>query len=174
MPVKVEKETPGMAFASATWYYSTEKRPLSPKGDFLSIDRKYFLRETIGKEVFLKPIDENAQIKIGDEVEVQISIKSKHELEYVHLRDPRGAGFEPTSVLSVHKWEFGLNWYEEIRDNGSNFFFEHLPKGEYNFRYRLRASNAGDFKLGPATIQPMYAPEFAAFSAGELLKVVAQ
>ena len=41
----------------------------------------------------LHPLVEGSTV-IGDEVEVQLSISSKHALEYVHLRDPRGAGFE--------------------------------------------------------------------------------
>ncbi|MBK8202679.1 MAG: hypothetical protein IPK68_10320 [Bdellovibrionales bacterium] len=89
----------------------------------------------------------------------------------MHLRDPRGAGFEPTDTTSKHKWDLGIYWYEEIRDNVTNFFFEQLPQGEYNFIYRLRAATAGEFKVSPATVQPMYAPEFAAYSEGNRLKV---
>ena len=44
-------------------------------------------------------------------------------MEYVHLRDPRGAGFEPESAQSRHRWDLGIYWYEEIRDSGTNFFF---------------------------------------------------
>ena len=92
-------------------------------------------------------------------------------MEYVHLRDPRGAGFEPVSSLSQHKWDLGIFWYEEIRDSGTNFFFEHLPQGEYTFKYRIRATTAGDFKVAPATAQPMYAPEFTAYSSGAALEI---
>ncbi len=171
LPVVVEKETPGFMFASTTWHFSTEKLPEKAEGDFLNIDRKFFLRETVGKEVQLKPLAEGATIHVGDEVEVQISLKSKHPVDYVHLRDPRGAGFEPTSVNSQHKWDLGIYWYEEIRDSGTNFFFEHLPQGEYNFKYRIRATTAGEFKVSPATVQPMYAPDFAAYSAGQKIKI---
>jgi uncharacterized protein YfaS (alpha-2-macroglobulin family) len=94
-------------------------------------------------------------------------------MEYVHLRDPRAAGFEPASNLSKHKWDLGLVWYEEIRDSGTNFFFEIIPQGEYTFKYRIRATTAGTFKVAPATVQPMYAPEFAAYSSGASLKISA-
>ncbi len=172
LPVIVEKETPGLMFASTTWHFSTEKLPAKAEGDFLSVERKFFLRKTVGKEVQLLPLAEGASVHIGDEVEVQISLKSKHPVDYVHLRDPRGAGFEPTSVNSQHKWDLGIYWYEEIRDSGTNFFFEHLPQGEYNFKYRIRATTAGDFKVSPATLQPMYATEFAAYSAGQKIRIL--
>ena len=99
------------------------------------------------------------------------SLRSKHAAEYVHLRDPRAAGAEPENVLSRYKWDLGIAWYEETRDSGTNFFFEQLPAGEYTFKYRLRASMAGTFRVGPATVQSMYAPEFAAYSAGDVLTV---
>jgi uncharacterized protein YfaS (alpha-2-macroglobulin family) len=77
-------------------------------------------------------------------------------------------------VNSGHKWDLGIYWYEEIRDSGTNFFFEHLPQGEYAFKYRIRASMAGEFQVSPATLQPMYAPEFAAYSSGQRITIKGQ
>ena len=137
----------------------------------MRLTRSYFKRVNTGKEFLLQPLPEGAALKPGDEVEVHLSLTSKHPMEYVHLRDPRGAGFEPTTNLSKHKWDLGISWYEEIRDSGTNFFFEHLPQGEYTFKYRIRATTAGTFKIAPATVQPMYAPEFAAYSRGASLRI---
>ena len=119
----------------------------------------------------MKPLAEGAAVKPGDEIEVQISLSAKHAAEYVHLRDPRAAGTEPQNVLSRYKWDLGIVWYEETRDSGSNFFFEWLPAGQYTFKYRVRANMAGTFKVGPATVQSMYAPEFAAYSSGATLAI---
>ena len=49
--VVVEKESKGFAFASATWHFSTEKLPAEDRGDFFSVSRKYFRRETNGRGV---------------------------------------------------------------------------------------------------------------------------
>ncbi len=102
---------------------------------------------------------------------MQLSLKVKHAAEYVHLRDPRAAGFEPENPVSHYVWELGVGRYEEIRDSGTNFFFEWLPAGEYPLKYRLRANMAGTFRVGPATVQSMYAPEFNAYSAGNTLGI---
>lgn len=170
--VVIEKKTPaGFQLASATWHFSTEKMPAEAHGDFLSVTRTYFRRVKSGTEITLEPLADGVALSVGDEVEVHLSLRSKHALEYVHLRDPRAAGFEPVSLRSEHKWELGIGWYEEIRDSGTNFFFEALPQGEYTFRHRLRATTAGQFKAGPATVQPMYAPELAAYSSGAELTV---
>ena len=169
--VVVEKEGKGFVFASAAWHFSTEKLPAEDRGDFFNVSRKYFRRENTGKEFTLTPLAEGAVIRPGDQIEVQISLRTKHEAEYVHLRDPRAAGLEPENVLSKWKWDLGIAWYEETRDSATNFFFERLPVGEYTFKYRLRANMAGTFRVGPATVQSMYAPEFNAYSAGAVLKV---
>jgi uncharacterized protein YfaS (alpha-2-macroglobulin family) len=169
--VTVEKTTPGYMFASATWHFSTERLPDEDRGDFLKVSRTLFKRVKEGREVTLQPLKDGARLEAGDEVEVQISLRSKHAMEYVHLRDPRGAGFEPEGAVSRHRWDLGIYWYEEVRDSGTNFFFEQLPQGEYTFKYRIRAATAGTFKVASATAQPMYAPEFAAYSAGTTVTI---
>ncbi|MCC6810688.1 MAG: hypothetical protein IT381_24875 [Deltaproteobacteria bacterium] len=171
--INVEKETKGFMFASATWHFSTERLPKEDRGDFFKVSRTYFKRENDGKQMVLKPLADGAVLEPGDELEVQLSLRSKHEAEYVHLRDPRGAGFEPEKAVSRYKWDLGISWYEEYRDSGTNFFFEKLPVGEYTFKYRIRVAMGGTFRVGPAVVQSMYAPEFVAYSAGHVLNVKA-
>lgn len=169
--VQVQKETKGYMFASATWHYSTDRLPTEGRGDFFGVTRTYFKRQNNGHEFVLTPLADGAVLKAGDELEVHLSLRSKHEAEYVHLRDPRAAGLEPEAAVSRYKWDLGLIYYEEVRDSGMNFFFERLPVGEYTFKYRLRANMAGTFRVGPATVQSMYAPEFNAFSAGHIVTI---
>ncbi len=90
--VAVEKGGKGLAFASATWHFSTEKLPAEERGDFFSVSRKYFKRAAGTGGFVLEPLAEGAAIAVGDQIEVQISLKTKHAAEYVHLRDPRAAG----------------------------------------------------------------------------------
>ncbi len=169
--VVVEKQSKGLQFASATWHFSTDKLPQQGHGDLFQVSRAYFRREKTGREVVKRPLADGAKLEVGDEIEVQLSLKSRHAAEYVHLRDPRGAGLEPENATSRWRWNLGIGWYEEIRDSGANFFFEWLPAGEYTFTYRLRANMAGTFRVGPATVQSMYAPEFAAYSQGHVLTI---
>jgi uncharacterized protein YfaS (alpha-2-macroglobulin family) len=169
--VVVEKPTKGFAFASATWHFSTERLPDEARGDLFSVERSYFRRFNDGQRWVLRPLADGERLEPGDQVEVHLSIRAKHAAEYVHLRDPRGAGFEPETLHSQYKWDLGISWYEEVRDSGSNFFFEWLPAGEYTFTYRLRANMGGTFRVAPAVLQSMYAPEFTAYSAGHVLEV---
>ncbi len=167
----VEKDTPGLMFASATWHFSTEQLPQSASSDFFSVKRQYFLRSPGDDGFTLTPLNDGDRVAIGDQVEVQISLGSKHNAEYVHLRDPRAAGFEPITQRSGWRWDSGIGRYEEVRDSGMNFFFERLPVGEYTMRYRLRATTSGTFRVSPANVQSMYAPEFAAYSSGRVMSI---
>jgi uncharacterized protein YfaS (alpha-2-macroglobulin family) len=169
--IEVSKEGKGLLFASASWHFSTEELPSEAKGDFFSVERHFFRRVHNGREWLLEPLAAGATLEPGDQLEVQLSLRAKHRAEYVHLRDPRGAGFEPESLTSGYHWNLGLGWYEEVRDSGTNFFFDALPAGEYTFKYRLRATTGGIFRVAPATVQPMYAPEFNAYSSGAQLTI---
>jgi uncharacterized protein YfaS (alpha-2-macroglobulin family) len=170
--VRVSKEGKGMAFASATWHFSTEEMPEKGEGDLFAVERSYFKREKKGGEVVLRPLAEGAALAVGDEIEVHLSVRARHPAEYVHLRDPRPSGCEPVTLTSGYKWDLGIVRYEEVRDSGTNFFMEWLPQGEYTLKHRMKCAMAGTFKAAPATLQSMYAPEFAAYSAGAVIKVV--
>jgi uncharacterized protein YfaS (alpha-2-macroglobulin family) len=169
--VTTSKETPGWMFASATWHFSTDRLPRQAHGDLFSVERRYFRRVQMGKETVLQPLAEGAVLAPGDEVDVQLALESKAAAEYVHLRDPRAAGFEPGVAVSGWRWDLGVSRYEEVRDSCTNFFFERLPAGEYTLKYRVRAALGGTFRIGPATVQSMYAPEFTAYSAGDVVTV---
>ena len=167
----VTPKTHGLAFASATWQFSTEQLPAAARGDLFHVERSWFRRVKQGAETTLVPLAEGDRLAVGDELEIQLSIRAKAAAEYVHLRDPRPAGLEPDTARSGWRWDLGLAFYEETRDSGTNFFFERLPAGEYTLKYRLRANVAGSFRAAPAQLQSMYAPEFVAYSAGARLTI---
>ena len=81
------------------------------------------------------------------------------------------AEIELTMAEHEDRSESLVETLSSTRDSGTNFFFERLPAGEYTFKYRLRAAMAGTFKVAPAVLQSMYAPEFTAYSAGNELEV---
>jgi uncharacterized protein YfaS (alpha-2-macroglobulin family) len=170
--IEVESEGKGFAFATATWHFSTEKEPeRGEAGTLFGVERTFYRRVRRGSEWVLEPLAEGARLEVGDQVEVELRITARHQAEYIHLRDPRGAGFEPETLTSGYRFIGGLGLYEEIRDSGANFFIEWLPAGEYTLRHRLRATTAGRFRIGPATLQAMYAPEHGAYSAGAVLEI---
>ncbi len=166
----INKKGPGLAFASlAAIYTSGELAESSPPG-MMNVDRRYFLREKEGDGYALKPLKSGDSVPAGSEIEVKLTLRTRSAFEYVHLKDPKPAGFEAESLLSGWRWD-RLSRYEEQRDSLTNFFMEWVPRGEYEFGYRLRPTLPGTYRLGAATIQSMYAPEFGAHSDGMIVRV---
>ena len=52
-------------------------------------------------------------------------------MDFIQLKDQRGACFEPVSSLSGYRWNNGMGYYAEVEDAGTNFFFDHLGKFMY-------------------------------------------
>ena len=166
----IEKTGPGLAYASLTGIYTTDKLAGESPAGMMNISRKYFLRMKEGENYVLKPLVAGDTVSVGDQIEVQLTIATRSQFEYVHIKDPRGAGFEAEELLSGWKWD-QLSRYEEPRDSLTNFFLDWLPHGEYILKYRVRPTTPGTYRIGAAVMQSMYAPEFAAHSTGMTLIV---
>jgi uncharacterized protein YfaS (alpha-2-macroglobulin family) len=165
--ITVENPNPHISYGAVYRQYFETLDNVEASDNKLQIEKKMYLRskDNKGKDL-LKEIKDGNSIKPGDVVTVRFVIKTDRDLDYVHLKDMRAAGFEPVNVLSSTKYQDGMYYYESTKDASENFFIEHLNKGTYVFEYPLVAVHSGDFSNGIATIQCMYAPEFTAHSAG--------
>ncbi|MFA6583442.1 MAG: alpha-2-macroglobulin family protein [Elusimicrobiaceae bacterium] len=160
----IEKKGKGLAFGSLAMVYTTRTPVGESAGGLLGVSRKYFLRQKEGGKYTLTPLANKAAVRVGDELEVHLTINTGHQFEFVHISDPKGAGFEFDTLKSGWVWD-QLSRYEEPRDSRMNFFISWLPHGEYVLAYRMRPTTPGVYHIGPAVMQSMYAPEFAANSS---------
>ncbi len=120
------------------------------------------------ERVKLNNLDE---ITSGDLVEVELTIQSKNDYEYLLFEDMKAAGFEPVEVRSGYNGnEMGA--YVEFRDNRVSFFVRQLARGKHSLSYRLRAEAPGQFSALPAKGNAMYAPELKANSDEIKIRVV--
>ncbi len=165
------KSNEGISWGSLYWQYFENLDKISKSETNLKIDKKLFLQENTSSGPVITPINEGTKLKPGDLVMVRIEIRTDRDMEYVHMKDMRAAGFEPVNVISSYKYKDGLGYYESTRDAATNFFFGYLPKGTYVFEYPLRANLTGDFSNGITSIQCMYAPEFTSNSEGVRVKI---
>jgi uncharacterized protein YfaS (alpha-2-macroglobulin family) len=99
-----------------------------------------------------------AELTSGDLVEVELTIESKNDYEYLLFEDMKPAGFEAVEVRSGYS-DRGLRSYVEYRDDRVSFFIQHLARGTHSVNYRLRAEIPGRFSALPAKATGMYAPE---------------
>ncbi|MEJ2194913.1 MAG: alpha-2-macroglobulin family protein [Ignavibacteriaceae bacterium] len=164
--VTVKNNNEVVAWGSLYWQYYEQLDKITPSETPLKIKKQLFLEldSETGKKI--TPVTNNTKLKPGDLIKVRIEIRVDRTMEFVHLKDMRASGFEPINVLSTHKYQDGLYYYENTRDAATNFFMDWLPKGTYVFEYPLRVTHKGDFSNGITTIQCMYAPEFTSHSEG--------
>jgi hypothetical protein len=153
------------------WQYFEDLDKIREAKSPLSIQKELMVEKITDNGKVLIPVDPNNPLKVGDKVMVRMIIKTDREMEYVHLKDMRAAGMEPVNVLSGYKWKDGMGYYENTTDISSNFFISHLNKGTYIFEYPVYITHTGNFSVGIASIQCMYAPEFNSHSEGIRINV---
>lgn len=164
--VTLTKKGEGIAWGVLYWQYFEGLDKITSAKTPLQLQKKLFKKTNTDRGEELAEINTDTQLKVGDLVRVRIELRSDRDMEFLHLKDMRAAGFEPVNVLSQYKWQDGLGYYESTKDAATNFFIDYLPKGIYIFEYDLRVNNAGDMSNGITTIQSMYAPEFSSHSEG--------
>jgi uncharacterized protein YfaS (alpha-2-macroglobulin family) len=169
--VTLTKKGDGIAWGALYWQYFEDLDKITSAETPLSLKKKLFLKTNTDRGEQISEINEKTSLKVGDLVRVRIELRSDRDMEFIHMKDMRAAGFEPVNVLSQYKYQDGLGYYESTKDAATNFFFDYLPKGVYVFEYDLRVNNAGNMSNGITTVQSMYAPEFTSHSEGVRVQV---
>ncbi len=164
--VTVEKTGEGISWGALYWQYFEQLDKITPHETPLRISKSLYREVQSATGPVLQTVTGQTPLSVGDKVISRIVIRVDRDLEFVHLKDLRAAGFEPLNVLSGYNWRDGLGYYESVRDASANFFFERLPRGTYVFEYEVVATQRGDFSGGIASIQCLYAPEFTSHSQG--------
>ena len=163
--ITVKKTDPGVSWGSVHWSYLEDISKVTPhEGTPLKLEKKLFKRTYAKTGPVITEVKPGDGIAEGDEIVVRIVLRTDRDMEYVHLKDHRGSGTEPTNVLSRYKYQDGLGYYESTKDTASHFFIDYLPKGVYVFEYAVRVQHRGKYPTGYANIQCMYAPEFNSHS----------
>jgi len=170
--VTIHKKGNGIAWGGLYWQYFEDLDKIASAETPLKINKKLFLKVNTDSGKELQEINNKTPLKVGDLITVRIELHSDRDMEFIHMKDMRASGVEPTSVLSNYKWQDNLGYYESTKDAATNFFFDRLPKGVYVFEYDVRVNNAGNFSNGITTIQSMYAPEFSSHSKGLRINVL--
>jgi uncharacterized protein YfaS (alpha-2-macroglobulin family) len=169
--VVVKKQGPGVAWGAMYWQYFEDLDKITYAETPLSIQKALFVEENTAEGPKLIPVADR-KLKPGDKIIVRIELRVDRDMEYVHMKDQRAAGFEPINVISQYKYRDGLGYYESTRDASTHFFFSHLRGNQtYVFEYPLRVNHAGDFSNGITTAQCMYAPEYTSHSEGSRIEV---
>lgn len=169
--VSVSKQDNGPAWGALYWQYYEDLDKITDSKTGLNVEKKLFIEKTTSTGKTLEAIGPNNPLKTGDKVIVRLTVRNDRDMEYVMLKDMRGACFEPADQISMTKWKERVAYYQTTKDASTNFYFDNLPKGTYVFEYPLYVARVGEYSNGMTTIQCMYAPEFVSHTAGEKVVV---
>jgi uncharacterized protein YfaS (alpha-2-macroglobulin family) len=151
--------------------YYTEAEEIPAVQGSVTIDRDYYIVKRKFKKGKLEeervPLDR--PLKVGEELEVEITVNSPYDFDYVVVEDPRPAGCIYTEMASGYNW--WLDAYVELKTEKRAVLFERLNQGETKFSYRLRAEIPGDFAALPATVYGMYSPDIGSSTASSRVEV---
>jgi uncharacterized protein YfaS (alpha-2-macroglobulin family) len=170
--IKIKNDNTSVAWGAAYYQYFEQLDKIKIFADTpLKINKKLYKVVASGKGDELLEVKENTNLKPGDKLKVRIELVVDRQMEYVHMKDMRASGLEPTNVISEYKYQGQLGYYETTKDLATHFYFSYLPKGTFVFEYPLTVVHKGDFSGGITSIECMYAPEFSSHSEGIRVKV---
>ncbi|SIT00445.1 Uncharacterized conserved protein YfaS, alpha-2-macroglobulin family [Kaistella chaponensis] len=169
--VTVTKPSPGIVQGGLFWQYYEDLDKIKSSESYLSITKELYKKvKTVNGEELVK-IAENAPLKVGDKVTVRMILNTDRNLEFIHLKDMRAAGFEPLNVISGYEWKNNLGYYQSTKDASTNFYIEYMRKGKYVFEYDYICNASGTFSNGITTLQNYYAPQMNAHTKGTTVTI---
>lgn len=118
----------------------------------------------------------------GDVVEDHVRVVNPADRHYVAVRIPLAAGFDPLNPnLATAPPEATpagritlTPTYATFADDAITYFYDYLPKGSYDFYFRVRATTRGNFVQPPARAEMMYRQAVQGNSPGCRIHVVAR
>jgi hypothetical protein len=169
-------------------YYTAHLRAYLPVPEIEPLDAGILInrRYTLGTDTNT-PVD---TARVGDNVQVRLTVIVPHDLHYVVIEDPIPAGADAVNPELATSQQFGtrpeLNsrnplsrgwgwWYFsniEYRDEKVVLYSTYLPAGTYEYVYTIRAGLEGTYNVIPATGQEFYFPEVYGRSAGSTFTVL--
>ncbi|MDR1004159.1 MAG: alpha-2-macroglobulin, partial [Prevotellaceae bacterium] len=160
--ITVTKPDAGIAYGAVYAQYLSPIADIKSRGGELSVDKKLYVERTAstGRKT-LQLVSPEMALSVGDRVVARLTIRLDRAMDFIQLKDRRGACFEPETSLSGYRWNNGIGYYVEIEDAATNFFFDSLSKGVYVLEYSYRVARSGTYEGGLSTIQCAYAPEYA-------------
>ncbi|MBN1221594.1 MAG: Ig-like domain-containing protein [Anaerolineae bacterium] len=172
-----EGSSPGRLYYAAhlTYYKPTQEVRALDRG--IRVSRQY--RHLTASEE--EGLEEGLikEVKLGDVIEVKLTLVAPNALHYVVVEDPLPAGTEAidpslaTTSMADQPSTNGHWWFThtELRDDKAVLFATYLPQGVYEYTYLIRATLPGEYQIRPTHAEEMYFPEVFGRSNGEVFRI---
>ncbi|MBN2431027.1 MAG: hypothetical protein JXQ27_06105 [Acidobacteria bacterium] len=145
------------------------------------VEREMLVHGAAGQppDKILAQAGRETELTMGTLVEEHIRVVNAADRHYVAIQAPLAAGFEPLNPnLATAPPEARPSGaptlqpsYAQYLDDRVTFYFDTLPKGTYDFYFRVRASIAGSFTQPPARAEMMYKQSVYGHSDGTRVRI---
>ncbi len=174
------RASPGQQTDKGQLYYSAYLRYFRPVEDVVALNRGI----VVSRQYALvdRPDQPVTTARVGDVIQVKLTIIAPSDLHYLVVEDPLPAGCEAldTSLKTTSSLAQSpkmkevqqagqQDWYfiqSQLLDEKVALFATYLAKGTYEYTYLIRASVAGRFWIMPSNAFEMYFPEVFGHSDG--------
>ena len=151
----------GTSFVSVVLRYAggDTEGTTTPSKSIMQLHRRYF-KVGVAAGGATQPVELalGAKVKKGDRIRTVLTLRSKTNLEYVQIKDPKPAGFEAVEQLSGWTWG-AVALFREPRDTLTNIYLPFVPTGEVSVSLDHIAATAGVFTAAPAVVQSNLSPD---------------
>lgn len=168
--VEMPADDDGLAWG-AVYLRSNPEGEVRPEGNGVSLERTLWFQrrddrtgewqEWTGKEV-LQP---------GDRVRSCLQVSASRNLDFVQLTDRMAACLEVSDAKSRAVWSEDVCAYRAVKDASVHYFISYLTKGVHQWTTDYIVARAGAYRLGVATVQSMYAPQWRAHTDAATLTI---
>ena len=84
--------------------YESPIKDVRQQGGELNVQKQLYVERMVNNAPQLQPITEKTVLQVGDKVVSRLSIRADRAMDFVQLKDQRGACFEPIGSVSGYNW----------------------------------------------------------------------
>ena len=176
--VRVQKSGSGRLYWSARGeYYSAEKKLFQSNKLSLNISRDYYrlVPQQKDEKITYDLVPLSGEVHSGDVIAVRLGVNGT-DWRYLLIEDPIPAGAEFIQQDSLYQLNHKIDWWgfwftrREFHDDHAAFFQTYFS-GHQEYVYLLKIVNPGNFRISPASVQPMYQPSIISTTDAATMEV---
>jgi hypothetical protein len=182
----IERDAPsGGSNEAGNLYYGAYLTYFKPVEQVKAMERGLVVSRQYSRQGENQAITE---AKVGDFIQVKLTLVAPTNLHYVVVEDYLPAGAEAldsslatTSLVSQapqinraedeRPWGWWYSTHTDLRDEKAVLFATYLPKGVYEYTYTIRAAMPGEYRVIPTHARQLYFPEVFGRGDGGVFRI---
>lgn len=131
-------------------------------------------KNQLDEKIIIKTVNQTNRYKTEDIVEMHVEVVNPKDRNFVAVVIPIAATFEvmnpnlktSSSLAKPSKQNTLKSTYDQYLDDEVRIYYNQLPKGNYHFYFRMKATSRGDFSQPASYVEMMYRQKTRATTHG--------